>query len=508
MDKKYLKYNLGNLILITILVSFFTIIIGLAWTEPTSNPPYGNVAAPLNVGSTGQVRAGGLLINQNGASIGLIVATGTVGIGTLSPGYKLDIAGDLRLQPISTSTGANGVIYYNSSLDKFQCYQGGAWTDCLSNGGIPTGALIAFPDTSTRTGFVYTGAWERISTPGYWWTNETPMPTARGQVAVTAAVDDSDGKTKIYVMGGSNDGNHNEAYDPLAHSWTIKAPIPTARGYLAAAAVNVNGRSKIYAIGGGANGSILKTNEVYDTLTNTWTTETSMPTARDNFAAVAVNGKIYAIGGWDGTSYLSTNESFNPLTHSWTTETPMPTARGYLAAAAVGNTIYAIGGQNYYDALTSTTSPTGGGTVLRRRNYYTNYYTIGVMNYLAAVGSTNIMVYLDTNEAYDTISKTWTTKTPMPTARRGLAAAAVDGIIYAIGGGGFNSGNVNEAYNPTTNTWTTKDPMPTARDYLGAAAVGNTIYVLGGYGGGTYLSTNEAFEISSSIFTIYWFKKL
>jgi len=82
MDKKYLKYNLGNLILITILVSFFTIIIGLAWTEPTSNPPYGNVAAPLNVGPNAQAKSGGLILNTGGASTGLVVANGNIIFGT------------------------------------------------------------------------------------------------------------------------------------------------------------------------------------------------------------------------------------------------------------------------------------------------------------------------------------------------------------------------------------------------------------------------------------------
>jgi hypothetical protein len=45
----------------------------------------------------------------------------------------------------------------------------------------------------------------------------------------------------------------------------------------------------------------------------------------------------------------------------------------------------------------------------------------------------------------------WTTKASMPTARDGLAAGVVNGILYAVGGccvNDINSFNVNEAFNP------------------------------------------------------------
>src|SRR2546422_10817860 len=48
-------------------------------------------------------------------------------------------------------------------------------------------------------------------------------------------------------------------------------------------------------------------------------------------------------------------------------------------------------------------------------------------------------------------SGSWTTKAPMPTAREGLAAAAVNGVLYAIGGSaiGGTDFNTNEAFNPS-----------------------------------------------------------
>jgi hypothetical protein len=93
MIKKYLQNNLFSFLLVVIFVSFFILTIGLAWTEPTAAPPGGNVSAPLNVGPTGQVKSGGLMLNTGGAPIGLIVAQGKVGIGTTTPGAKLDVVG-------------------------------------------------------------------------------------------------------------------------------------------------------------------------------------------------------------------------------------------------------------------------------------------------------------------------------------------------------------------------------------------------------------------------------
>jgi hypothetical protein len=67
----------------------------LAWTEPSSNPPNNNVSAPLNVGSAGQSKAGGLILNTGGASIGLVVDKGNVGIGITNPTEKLYVSGKI-----------------------------------------------------------------------------------------------------------------------------------------------------------------------------------------------------------------------------------------------------------------------------------------------------------------------------------------------------------------------------------------------------------------------------
>jgi N-acetylneuraminic acid mutarotase len=72
----------------------------------------------------------------------------------------------------------------------------------------------------------------------------------------------------------------------------------------------------------------------------------------------------------------------------------------------------------------------------------------------------------------------------------------VNGKIYAIGGYNDSSGCLStvEEYDPATDTWTTKTPMPTTRAGLAIGVVNNKIYAIGGHGGGSLLSTVEEYD--------------
>ena len=90
----------------------------------------------------------------------------------------------------------------------------------------------------------------------------------------------------------------------------------------------------------------------------------------------------------------------------------------------------------------------------------------------------------------------WRTRAPMPTARYGLAAATVDGLIYAIGGTASTItffGTV-EVYNPSTDTWSTKTPMTTPRYGLVSAVVEGKIYAIGGSDALGATATVEAYD--------------
>jgi N-acetylneuraminic acid mutarotase len=160
---------------------------------------------------------------------------------------------------------------------------------------------------------------------------------------------------KIYAIGGLGDVTGvgytsldiNEEYNAVTDSWTYRTPMPTPRyGF----AITV-WQNKIYCIGGKppnrqATPSLTATdvNEVYDPVTDTWTTLKPMPTPRMNLQANVVNGKIYLIGGRildipDSTTY-NLNEVYDPLTDTWSTKASMPISAAICASAVVNNKIY------------------------------------------------------------------------------------------------------------------------------------------------------------------------
>jgi hypothetical protein len=90
--------------------------------------------------------------------------------------------------------------------------------------------------------------------------------------------------------------------------------------------------------------------------------------------------------------------------------------------------------------------------------------------------------YLPGVEIYDPATDSWETGTPMPNERMGHAAAVVAGKIYVMGGAyeAMTSTDTVDEYDPATGNWTTKAPMPSDRVFHCAAAVDGKIYVVGG----------------------------
>jgi N-acetylneuraminic acid mutarotase len=93
-------------------------------------------------------------------------------------------------------------------------------------------------------------------------------------------------------------------------------------------------------------------------------------------------------------------------------------------------------------------------------------------------------------ERYDPAADAWSRRAALPTPRHGLAAAAIDGLIYVVGGSdGRRASGALEIYDPAADAWTRGPPLPTPRARLAAAAVGGRLYAIGGSpdccGGGT-----------------------
>ncbi len=194
---------------------------------------------------------------------------------------------------------------------------------------------------------------------------KTDVPPMLERRVFHEAVVSSDGK--IYVMGGMHDNriedshgnvygsgskllNSMECYDPVTKCWEYKKPMSSKRMVFAAAA---GPDDKIYVFGGAAglyesdSTPILKTTEVYDPGTDTWTARKPMPRPRDSHAAVlGKDGKIYILGGTSGpdTSPLKEVLIYDPVRDTWVRGPDMQFPRANIAAVATAEKIYAIGG--------------------------------------------------------------------------------------------------------------------------------------------------------------------
>ncbi|MCX7749567.1 MAG: S8 family serine peptidase [Clostridia bacterium] len=389
------------------------------------------------------------------------------------------------------------------------------------------------------------------------WTSKSGLVYPRSYLGVV-----SNG-SNIYAVGGLNGTTPSkklEVYNTVTNTWSTLADAPTAR-YMAGTAVVGN---KIYVMGGigGVNGTTeVATVEVYNISTNTWQTLPNMSTAKSGFA-LAVNGNwIYAFGGKRGTTEINTVQAFDTTSNYWMLMPSMPTARSGLGAVKINNRIYAIGGANSdkieeYNVDTGewalrSTLPTNRG-FLGAVAYNGNAYMIGGYNgtshlksgftYAPAaeyweakaplsIGRTyhaaaqlNGKIYISGGEKsefssevnkylpvtsqdlleYDPATNTWTSKTPMTTARFRHCMVALNGKLYAIGGSAANGESIAsvEEYNPGTNQWTPIASMNDSRSYFSAAVVNNKIYVMGGLNADSFeLGTVEEYDPGTGIWT-------
>jgi N-acetylneuraminic acid mutarotase len=247
----------------------------------------------------------------------------------------------------------------------------------------------------------------------------------------------------LYAVGGNEGGAVSSgptfAYDVANDIWTPRAALPVGRSDPGAGVAD----SQIYVFGGNDGSGAVTSTYAYTPATDTWTPRAPMLQGRGaRFASGAIDGKLYAAGG----NASGTTEVYDPATNAWSVVAPMGVPRAYVGGGVIDGMLYVVGGE-------SAAQP---GTVL------------------------------GTLEAYDPVSNTWTTMAPMPTPRLSPAVAVIDGILYVIGGSQHNPGSCDvqldtvEAYDPSTNTWTSGTSIPGRRGQAAAASSGNTAVVTGG----------------------------
>jgi len=109
---------------------------------------------------------------------------------------------------------------------------------------------------------------------------------------------------------------------------------------------------------------------------------------------------------------------------------------------------------------------------------------------LFSIAGILFFTFIHTLALADISTGTWTTAAPAPTQRTEMAAAAIDGKVYVVGG--FNKPNLNNAlkfaisdevtvYDTAADSWSLTTSLPEGRHHAGIASLNGMLYVVGGF---------------------------
>jgi N-acetylneuraminic acid mutarotase len=246
--------------------------------------------------------------------------------------------------------GSNGV-----AAEKPRASASAAWADIAD---YPAGIGDSTAARSPLTGKVYsmggvTSGGMLAATLVYdpatnLWTQVASAPVPR-EAPVSAFVNG-----KFYVFDGwGQDGNpvaETDIYDPVSDSWSLGAPNPVPAGGGSAIGV-VNG--KVYIVGGCVNDVCpagLKATQVYDPISDSWSSAADYPSRILFPACGGINGKLYCAGGVkdpkDGQGGVKAGYVYDPATNEWSPVADIPLPGGLGAsfyAAANGKLLMSAG---------------------------------------------------------------------------------------------------------------------------------------------------------------------
>jgi N-acetylneuraminic acid mutarotase len=268
-----------------------------------------------------------------------------------------------------------------------------------------------------------------------------------------------------------------------ASAWIGGAPLEEPRTEVAAAPL----RGEIVVVGGFlASGANSRRVDAYSPGTNRWRRLPDLPVSVDHAAAAAARGRVYVVGGYGAdrqplrTAFVYDGGSWRPLPRP-------PEARAAAAAAATGaGTLYVVGGRDD-DGLAQRTLVLDLRTLRWRTlpgptpREHLAATALGGLVYAVggrkAAYDTNVATF----EALDPRTGRWRVLAPLPSARGGTAAAGLAGQIVSVGGEA-PGGTIASvwSYGVRARRWSRLPDLPTARHGLGAVALGGRIWTLAG----------------------------
>ena len=308
---------------------------------------------------------------------------------------------------------------------------------------------------------------EIFDAPSQTWTLEpNAMPQARAFHSASLLPNGS-----LFVVGGfaSLSGAANNVgivYSPDSRLWASAGTFGEARG---AHTATILANARVLIAGGASDGSLtsaLSTVEFFDPAVGKWLTQGSTlnQLRYDHTATLLANGKVLFAGGRDSNGSMKSVELYDPATDTWTQTSDMNVPRADHTATLLRNgKVLVAGGINsgtildsaeVYDPVTGSWAATANAMGNRRADHTSTLLADGrvlIAGGWQNVGGVNI---LRGCELYNPATNQWVSTGTLTSQRRFHSATLLfDGRVLVAGGEPTASLRTSELYNPTTGQW-------------------------------------------------------
>ena len=268
-----------------------------------------------------------------------------------------------------------------------------------------------------------------------------------------------------------------------AAPWVSGSALPEPRTEVAAAPLG----ARIVVVGGFlASGANSRRVDSYDPARDAWDRLPDLPVSVDHAAAASWRGRVVVVGGY-GADRAPLRAAFLYDGKRWRSLPRPPEERAAAAAAATADgRVWVVGGRTRsglaqtalsLDLRTLRWRTVRGprprehlaATALRGRVYALGGRLAGYDTNLAAV------------ESYDPARNRWSQLPDLPDPRGGTGAAAIAGRIVSVGGESPDGTNATVwALARSANRWQRLPDLPTPRHGLGVVALDGRVWVIAG----------------------------
>jgi N-acetylneuraminic acid mutarotase len=266
-------------------------------------------------------------------------------------------------------------------------------------------------------------------------------------------------------------------------AWIAGAPLSVPRSEVAATPF----LGRVVVVGGfletGANSRRV---DAYDPVRDVWTRLPDLPVSVDHASAASSRGRLVVVGGY-GPDRRPLRAAFLFDGARWRSLPRPPEERAAAAAAATADgTVWVVGGRTR-DGLATTMLALDLRTlrwrVARGPEPREHLAATALGGRVYAIGGrrAGYDTNLATVQAYDPRTSRWSRLPDLPAPRGGTGAAAIAGRIVSVGGESpAGTERTVWALRPSARRWARLPDLPTPRHGLGVVALAGRVWVVAG----------------------------